>query len=107
VFQIYFASDRSKVEKCIVEIEKELDKLKKNPLSKEHLRRLQRMVMGQLAIFSDNNESRMMYAGKDVLKDGKIESLNDICNQIAAVSDDMLCEIANKLLNNFSFLMHY
>ena len=107
VFQIYFASDKSKLEKCMLQIEKELDILKKNPLTREQLKRLQLQMMGQLAIVSDNNEARMLSAGKSMLMFDKIELLHDICTQIVEVSAEQLCEIANKVFNNFSILKHH
>jgi len=107
VFQIYFASDRSRVEKCIHEIEKELDRLKKNPLTKEQLRKLQLQVMGQLAIASDNNEARMLSAAKSILMFDRIDNMHDIYTQITEVNDELLCEIANSVFCNLSFLMHY
>ena len=107
VFQIYFASDRSKIEKCMQQIEKEIDLLKKNPLTKEQLRKLQLQMMGQLAIASDNNDARMLSAGKSMLMFNKIEPLHDICTQINKVSAERLCEIANKVFTDFSVLKHH
>ena len=107
IFQIYFASDRSKTEKCVLQIEKELDLLKKNPLTKEQLKKLQLQVMGQLAIASDNNDARMLSAGKSMLMFGKVDNLDDICGRINEVNAEYLCETANKVFCNLSFLTYH
>ena len=107
VFQIYFASDKSKLEKCVLQIEKELDKLKKTPLTKEQLKKLQLQVMGQLAIVADHNDARMLSAGKSILMFNKIDPSHEICRQITDVSAERLCEIANKVFCNLSFLKHH
>ena len=107
VFQIYFASDKSKLEKCVLQIEKELDKLKKTPLTKEQLKKLQQQAMGQLAIASDYNDTRMLSAGKSILMFNRVEHLNEICRQIMEVSAERFCEIANKVFCNLSFLKHH
>jgi predicted Zn-dependent peptidase len=107
VFQIYFASDRSKTEKCVLQIEKELDLLRKNPLTKEQLKKLQLQVMGQLAIASDNNDARMLSAGKSMLMFDRIDDLHDICGQINEVDAGCLCEIANEIFSRLSFLTYH
>ena len=107
VFQIYFASDRSKTEKCVLQIEKELDLLKKNPLTKEQLKKLQLQMMGQLAIASDYNDARMLSAGKSMLMFDRVDDLHDVCEQISEVNAGRLCEIANKVFTNLSFLTYH
>ena len=107
MFQIYFASDKSKIEKCLSQIDKELEKLKKNPLTKEQLKRLQLQIMGQLAIASDNNDARMLSAGKSIILFDRIDSLHDIFAEITEVSAERLCEVANEIFCDLSLLKHY
>ena len=107
VFQIYFASDKSKTAKCTLQIEKELDLLKRTPLTKEQLKKLKLQMMGQLAIASDNHDARMLSAGKSMLMFGRIDNLHDICRQISEVSAERLCEIANAVFRRLSFLTYH
>ena len=107
VFNIYFASDKSKLEKCLIQIEKELCRLKRVPLTNEQLKKLQLQVMGQLAIASDNNDARMLSAGKSTLMYDRVEKLHDICIQISEVSAERLCEIANEVFSQLSFLKYH
>jgi len=107
VFNVYFASDKTKTEKCVAQIEKELDRLKKEPLSEQQLKKLQLQILGQLAIASDNNEARMLSSGKNMLMFGKVDSLHDICMKINEIDAERLCEIANSVFDNLSFLTYH
>jgi len=107
VFQIYFASDKSKTGKCVLQIEKELEQLKRKALSMGQLKKLQLQVMGQLAIASDNNDARMLSAGKSMLMFGRVDDLHDICKQITEVNAERLCDIANKVFCRLSFLTYH
>ena len=106
VFNIYFATDKTKIEKCVTQIEKELDKLKKEPLTVEQLKRLQLQMMGQLAISSDYNDMRMLSAGKSILMFEKIDDLRDICSIINEINAERLCEIANRVFSDLSVLTY-
>ena len=106
VFNIYFATDRSKLEKCILQIKKELDRVKTNPLNKEQLKKLQLQVIGQTAIAFDNNDARMLSSGKSILMFDQVDNLHDICVQISNVNANRLCEIANEVLCQLSFLTY-
>ena len=107
VFSVYFASDKTKLEKCITQIEKELDRLKQTPLTKEQLKKLQLQMMGQLAIASDNHDARMLSAGKSLLMFDKIYDLHDFCVQILEINAERLCEVANQIFCNLSFLIYH
>ena len=104
VFNIYFATDKTKIEKCMVQIDKELDRLKKEPLTADQLKRLQLQMMGQMAIASDNNDVRMLSAGKSILMFEKIDDLQDLCIAIDETNAEQLCEIANLVFDNLSIL---
>jgi predicted Zn-dependent peptidase len=106
IFQIYFASEKSKVEKCIILIEKELEKLKKQPLTKDALKRLQMQTMCQLAMSADFNDARMLSAAKSTLVFDKISQLSDIYQQISEIDAEQICEIANDLFSDLSLLVH-
>ena len=107
VFNIYFATDKTKVEKCVTQIEKELERLKKAPLTAEQLKRQQLQAMGQLAIAFDSNEARMLSAGKNMLMFDQVDNLHDICMKINDLNSERLCEVANRVFNQLSFLTYH
>jgi len=106
VFNVYFATDKAKLENCVVEIEKELDRLKKELLTEKQLKRLQLQMMGQLAIASDHHDARMLSAGKSLLMFDKVDNLHDLCMQINKINAECLCDVANKIFRNLSFLTY-
>jgi predicted Zn-dependent peptidase len=107
VFNIYFATDKAKLEKCIQQIEKELNRLKNEPLTKEQLKKLQLQMIGQLAIASDNHDARMISAGKSLIMFDKIDYLHDFCRHIDEINAGRLCEVANMAFSNLSFLTYH
>jgi len=107
VFNVYFASDKTKVGKCVAQIEKELERLKKEPLTAQQLKKLQLQMLGQMAISSDNNDARMLSAGKSMLMFDRVDSLQDICAIINGINAERLCEIANRVFDNLSFLTYH
>jgi len=107
VFNVYFATDKTKIEKCVSQIEKELNRLKKEPLTAQQLKKLQLQILGQLAIASDSNDARMLSAGKSMLMFGRADNLNDICRTIDEIRSERLCEIANTVFADLSFLTYH
>jgi len=107
VFNVYFAGDKTKIGKCVAQIEKELERLKKEPLTTQQLKRLQLQMLGQLAISSDNNDARMLSAGKSMLMFDRVDNLQDICAIINGINAGRLCEIANRVFGNLSFLTYH
>ena len=107
VFNVYFATDKAKIGKCVAQIEKELDRLKKEPLTTQQLKKLQLQMLGQLAITSDNHDARMLSAGKSILMYGQVDNLYDIGMKINEINAEYLCEIANQVFGNLSFLTYH
>ena len=107
VFCIYFATNRAKLDNCVEQIEKELNKLKKEPLTEKQLKKLKLQIMGQLAIASDYHDARMLSAGKNLLMFDKIDNLHDFCVQMNTIDAEFLREVANRVFCNLSFLTYY
>jgi predicted Zn-dependent peptidase len=97
IFSIYFATDKSNLEKCNSLIMKELVKLKNEPLGTLQLHRAKQQIMGQLAMSEESNLSLMLMLGKSMLDLGKIDSLNTIFEEIEALSASQLMDIANEM----------
>ena len=106
VFSIYFATDKAKLENCVAEIEKELNKLKKEPLTERQLKKLQLQMMGQMAIASDHLDARMLSAGKSLLMFDKVDNLYDLCVQMNKINAEYLFDVANKVFCKLNFLTY-
>jgi predicted Zn-dependent peptidase len=97
IFTIYFATDKSNLEKCNDLITKELEKLREEKLGTLQLHKAKQQIKGQLAMAEESNLSLMLMLGKSMLDLGRIDSLNDIFEQIDAISAHQLLEIANEM----------
>jgi predicted Zn-dependent peptidase len=96
---IYFGTDRGKVQKCQELIIKELEKLKKNPLSGMQLHRIKKQMLGQLAIATDNAEAQMLSQAKSILAFNKVETTAQTEERINAVTSRELQEISEEVLS--------
>jgi predicted Zn-dependent peptidase len=99
IFTIYFATDKSNLEKCNHLVMSELAKVQKYALGTLQLHRAKQQIIGQLAMAEESNLSLMLMLGKSMLDLGKIDTLNEIFEQITRVSASQLLEIANEMLD--------
>jgi predicted Zn-dependent peptidase len=108
-FNIYFGSDKDKIELAIEIIYKELKRLKENKLGSLQLSKLKKQFVGQLAISSEIHSNTLLSMGKTYLIFNQVESLKDILKEINSVSAEQLLQVANEIfdLNNFSSLIYY
>ncbi len=97
IFTIYFATDKSNLDRCNALVMKELEKLRNEPLGTLQLHRAKQQIMGQLAMAEESNLSLMLMLGKSMLDLEKIETLKEIFEQIEAVSASQLMEIAGEM----------
>jgi predicted Zn-dependent peptidase len=97
IFTVYFATDKSNLNRCNALVMKELEKLRNEPLGTLQLHRAKQQIMGQLAMAEESNLSLMLMLGKSMLDLEKIETLKEIFEQIEAVSASQLMEIANEM----------
>ena len=97
IFTIYFGTDKRNLEKCNYLIKKELEKLKAEKMGTLQLHKAKQQIKGQLAMAEESNLSLMLMLGKSMLDLGRIDSLNEIFEQIEAISAEQLLEIANEM----------
>jgi predicted Zn-dependent peptidase len=99
IFSVYFGTDKENVEKCIKLVHKEFDLLKNNKLSTLQLSKAKKQLIGQLAIGSEHNENLMLTMGKSYMVFNKVDTLEEINQQIEAISTNNLLEVANDVLD--------
>jgi len=97
IFTIYFATDKSNLNRCNSLVTKELTKIRNESLGVLQLHRAKQQIMGQLAMAEESNLSLMLMLGKSMLDLEKIETLGEIFSQIEAVSASQLMDIANEM----------
>jgi predicted Zn-dependent peptidase len=94
-FSVYFGTDKDNLDKCIKLINKEFVDLKSNKLGDIKLAKAKKQLMGQMAIASESNENIMLNMGKSFLVFGKVDSLEEIYQQIHTISSQQLLDVAN------------
>jgi len=105
---IYFGTDKDKLNKCLKLIYREIDILTAKPMGEQKLKKAKKQMIGQMAISSENNENLMLTIAKSYLLYNKVESLDSLFEKIEAVSVEDLHQVAIDVLNkeNLSILIY-
>lgn len=96
-FSIYFGTDSQNLGKSISIAKSELKKLQNTRLGTIQLNKAKNQIKGYLARGYENHESLMLSIGKSLLVFNKIDTLEDTCRKIDAVTSSELIEIANEI----------
>ncbi|MGM0580757.1 MAG: M16 family metallopeptidase [Bacteroidota bacterium] len=97
LFSIFFGTDPGQLPKSIKLVKKELKKLQEKPLGSLQLHVAKQQLMGQLAMAEENNMSYMLMMGRSLLDKDKIESLDELFEQIKQVSAKDLQDTAHEI----------
>ena len=97
IFSIYFGTDSQYLNKSISIAMTELKKLRTTKLGTIQLSKAKNQIKGYLARGYENHESLMLSLGKSLLVFNKIDSIEDLCNKIDAVTASELIETANDI----------
>jgi predicted Zn-dependent peptidase len=106
LFGIYFGTEKKQLKRTTDLVLKELKKIREKPLGTLQLHTAKEQLMGQLAMAEESNIGLMMMLGKSILDLEKVESLNEIFDQIRRIEASQLQDIANEMLpeSNLSYL---
>lgn len=98
LFGIYFGTEKKQLKRTTDLVLKELKKIREKPLGTLQLHTAKEQMMGQLAMAEESNMGLMMMLGKSILDLEKVESLNEIFDQIRRIDAGQLQDIANEVL---------
>jgi predicted Zn-dependent peptidase len=98
LFSIVFATEKKNLKRSINVIHREIKKLKETRLGKLQLHSLKEQMMGHLAMSAENNVGIMLSNGKSLLDLDKIHTIDDVFEEIKAVTSDELIDLANQEL---------
>ena len=109
LFYIYVAMDKEFKDRIIELIFHEINRLKNTRLSNMQLSAAKHQLIGQLAINEESALNEMLAMGKAYMNFGKVDSLEEINNDIMAITAEEIQDIANEILveENFSKLIYY
>lgn len=97
IFSIYFGTDSQYLNKSISIALYELKKLRTSRLGTIQLSKAKNQIKGYLARGYENHESLMLSLGKSLLIFNKIDSIEDLCRKIDAVTASELLDTANDI----------
>jgi predicted Zn-dependent peptidase len=97
IFSIYFGTDSQYLNKSISIAMAELKKLRTSKLGTIQLSKAKTQIKGYLARGYENHESLMLSLGKSLLIFNKIDTIEEICKKIDAVTASELLETANDI----------
>jgi predicted Zn-dependent peptidase len=96
---IYFGTESNQVAKSIKLIHKEFEKLQDRTLSPAQLLKIKSQLKGQMAMAEESNLNFMLMMAKSLLDREKIETLEEIFEQIDLVTADKMQQMAREMLN--------
>ena len=99
LFNIYFGSDKSNLDKSIHLILNELKKLRTQKLRNSQLHTAKKQIEGQLAIASDSKSNRMFTIGESFLFYDEVDSLKTLFERIEKITASEILEIANEIFD--------
>jgi predicted Zn-dependent peptidase len=99
VFGAYIGTDKTHIDASIELIHGELDKLKRKPVPKAEIARTKAQLKGSMMLSLESIPNRMMRLGTSELYFGELKPLDSIIQQIDAVTQDEVTEVANDLFN--------
>lgn len=109
VFSIYFGCDKDKLTKATSLVNRELEKLKQDPLGIKQLHRAKQQMTGQIAISLENPETLLLSLGKSYLMYGKVDSLGTVTERLEAIKAEDVQQVAQEIFkeNILSSLIYY
>ncbi len=99
LFNVYFGTDHSTLEKAIDLVLKEFKLLQEKKLGVLQLSKAQKQLMGQIAISTESHDDLMLSVGKSYLLFNKVDSMPTIFKKIEAITPSDLMEVANEVLD--------
>jgi predicted Zn-dependent peptidase len=95
---IYFGTESNQVNKSVKLIHKEFEKLQDRMMSPAQLLKIKSQLKGQMAMAEESNLNFMLMMAKSLLDREKIETLDEIFEQIDLVSSEQLQRLAQEML---------
>jgi predicted Zn-dependent peptidase len=97
VLGIYFGTDKSKVDKALAGIHKELKKLRDQKSGTLQMSRARNQLMGQIAISSENYSNMMLAMGKNMLFFNTSDTIKETIERIERISAEEVLEVSNEI----------
>lgn len=97
ILTISLGCDPENLHKCCTAVRKEILKLQTIPYPEKKLKAAKKQLLGQLAISSDNGESRCLGMGKSLLAYGRIAGSEETREKILDITAEQMMEAAQRI----------
>lgn len=102
IINIYFGTDKEKIDKCLELTQRELKRIREIRLGTIQLSRAKRQLVGQIAMAAENNENQMISNGRSLLLFDKVDTLKEISDKINNISANELLSVSNEIFDSTS-----
>ena len=108
LFHCYVSSDKKNLQRAIQLIEKELKRLCTDKLGVMQMHNAVNQLKGQIVMADEHRNGLMLHLGKNVVQNGRVDTLEEVLAKIDAVQASELLEIANEIFNfeQLSYLLY-
>lgn len=96
-FSVYFGCDHADRDRCVRLCKNELRKFIDRKLTPRQLAAAQKQLKGQLALSTANLENNALMLGKNIMRRGCLEGLDETCARIDAVTPEQIQQVASEL----------
>lgn len=103
---IYFSSDHDNAEQCVELIEREVQRLMREPITPRRLAIAKRQFVAQMAISMESNEGYMLGAGKSYLIYKDIDTLEEAYKKVAAITSEQIMDVTSECFAHMSRLIY-
>ncbi|MDR3246793.1 MAG: insulinase family protein [Prevotellaceae bacterium] len=94
---LYYATSETNAEKSYDLVMKELENIKKNPLSAYQLAKAKKQFVGQYIIAQENSEQIMQSMGKSILLHNNFEGTKTLIKHVENINSTDIMDIANEI----------
>ena len=99
IVQIYFATEKRQIQKCLSVIEKEMCKVDKLMTKKGKLEAYKEQIKGQLAMSEENNQAYALMMARSLLDLGLVEDIETIFKEVECTTAEKLIDLRQQYFN--------
>ncbi|MBR5067959.1 MAG: insulinase family protein [Bacteroidales bacterium] len=96
---IYFGCDHRDVNRCLRVCSRQIERFKNELLSPRQISNAQKQLGGQLGVAMANLENNAIALAKNLLRLGRVETLEQTCNRINSVTPELLKKVAIEIFD--------
>lgn len=96
----YFGCEHDDAERCLRLIHHQLDRFCNDGLSDTHLWAAKRQLCGSICIAAENIENRAIAMAKNLLRQGRVEGIQETCQRVNSVTRQQVLDVAQLIFTS-------